>query len=815
MSPHANAGRYHVYDRDMRFHAWRDGIYRGNSGILPDFVYASPAWLRVEFRVFLSDILTKTIIRFKATSGLLVTTVSSGTLMLRSCIEDALSDRKSYVKRASNLPSFDPHAGVRDQTQMTDRHVFDRQLSDKSPDRHAAVKQTTRTDDCRADECSPVVCTEAKGLAASSAARQRRGVLSSRRRKEQTPWTRRVGVGTVVLKDCGVGGGGGYGRGLMFALGLQLPREMSPPSRTPFLPSASHSPTSSAPTKLAAASSQMTVECGYIEAFLDIGVLRADVSEASCKWSRAGMQGRRKLEIPEKTRRPAASSGAIPTCEKKNGSDPIGNRTNSLSAMRRDHYLLYNTHRNPSELDTPGKLYVSRGEIPPQGKTTRDVILRAINYFQAHESCHWLYRDAISVAKWALPTVADDDLMNCRPARVDDVAPTFKYDGDIGDNTSFCADRDGKLFTPGAANVSLRFERQGNSLPGVVSGGRKTRHKKRCQDSNSAMAVGGWGSGAIWASGVECLEGDGLRVPEDTVGSNFDALETGATISCHPPPPNLTINIRIQLIHQGRSSREAGRRTLPASSTRENFYRRPLDKAPSKSAAGVAMASDVVGDIHTGKKYFVAATKYSVVIRCCEGPAVHPFHEVSTERSDSDEGKHVGPAKSVVSPVSHNTPLDKTPPTEHGGDQPEPITTANTRGEVRNVDGSAGNVVRLHHLSPWDKRPNRRPARHAATGSVTSCLEPFITTPAAAGLENGGFVLGSTLWWSRLGDHTPSPPRRAGISPTSWAALVKAVHDKVSTFETNLRKKSLPLPAYTSTCAQSDVYLVKLVTMDG
>ncbi|KAJ8865949.1 hypothetical protein PR048_033472 [Dryococelus australis] len=36
-------------------------------------------------------------------------------------------------------------------------------------------------------------------------------------------------------------------------------------------------------------------------------------------WSSTGMQGWRKLEIPEKTRRPAASSGTIPTCENPGG----------------------------------------------------------------------------------------------------------------------------------------------------------------------------------------------------------------------------------------------------------------------------------------------------------------------------------------------------------------------------------------------------------------------------------------------------------------------------------------------------------------
>ncbi|KAJ8888368.1 hypothetical protein PR048_007858 [Dryococelus australis] len=44
---------------------------------------------------------------------------------------------------------------------------------------------------------------------------------------------------------------------------------------------------------------------------------------------------------------------------------------------------------------------------------------------------------------------------------------------------------------------------------------------------------------------------------------------------------------------------------------------------------------------------------------------------------------------------------------------------------------------------------------------------------------------------------------------------VKAVHDKVSTLEMNLRKKSLALPAYNLMFALSDINPVKLVTMDG
>ncbi|KAJ8866352.1 hypothetical protein PR048_032195 [Dryococelus australis] len=47
-----------------------------------------------------------------------------------------------------------------------------------------------------------------------------------------------------------------------------------------------------------------------IRAALNSGVLRADEV-----WSGAGMNGRRKREIPEKTHQPTASSSTIPTCE--------------------------------------------------------------------------------------------------------------------------------------------------------------------------------------------------------------------------------------------------------------------------------------------------------------------------------------------------------------------------------------------------------------------------------------------------------------------------------------------------------------------
>ncbi|KAJ8878414.1 hypothetical protein PR048_018992 [Dryococelus australis] len=52
-----------------------------------------------------------------------------------------------------------------------------------------------------------------------------------------------------------------------------------------------------------------------IWATLDIEILRVDEGGVRRVWSSAGMQGRRKREIPEKTRRPAASSGTIRRCE--------------------------------------------------------------------------------------------------------------------------------------------------------------------------------------------------------------------------------------------------------------------------------------------------------------------------------------------------------------------------------------------------------------------------------------------------------------------------------------------------------------------
>ncbi|KAJ8882317.1 hypothetical protein PR048_014119 [Dryococelus australis] len=62
---------------------------------------------------------------------------------------------------------------------------------------------------------------------------------------------------------------------------------------------------------------------GDIWAALNNEVLRADEGEARLEWRNAGMKGRGKREIPVITRRPAASSGTIPSCENP-GATPQG-----------------------------------------------------------------------------------------------------------------------------------------------------------------------------------------------------------------------------------------------------------------------------------------------------------------------------------------------------------------------------------------------------------------------------------------------------------------------------------------------------------
>ncbi|KAJ8877573.1 hypothetical protein PR048_022028 [Dryococelus australis] len=64
---------------------------------------------------------------------------------------------------------------------------------------------------------------------------------------------------------------------------------------------------------------QELVESGNIWAALNIEVLRAD----ECEMSNAGMQGRGKREITEKTRRRAVSSSTIPKCENPEANPPL------------------------------------------------------------------------------------------------------------------------------------------------------------------------------------------------------------------------------------------------------------------------------------------------------------------------------------------------------------------------------------------------------------------------------------------------------------------------------------------------------------
>ncbi|KAJ8891437.1 hypothetical protein PR048_003965 [Dryococelus australis] len=67
-----------------------------------------------------------------------------------------------------------------------------------------------------------------------------------------------------------------------------------------------------------------------LSAALNNEVLRADEGEMRGEWSSAGMRGQGKREIPEKTLRPAVSSGTIPMCE-----NPGATRITSASPARR------------------------------------------------------------------------------------------------------------------------------------------------------------------------------------------------------------------------------------------------------------------------------------------------------------------------------------------------------------------------------------------------------------------------------------------------------------------------------------------------
>ncbi|KAJ8895322.1 hypothetical protein PR048_000647 [Dryococelus australis] len=61
------------------------------------------------------------------------------------------------------------------------------------------------------------------------------------------------------------------------------------------------------------------------------------------KFSPAGNKGRGKLEIPEKTRRPAASSGTIPICE-NSGGDPAGSEITEVTYIRIQCHIITATY---------------------------------------------------------------------------------------------------------------------------------------------------------------------------------------------------------------------------------------------------------------------------------------------------------------------------------------------------------------------------------------------------------------------------------------------------------------------------------------
>ncbi|KAJ8877359.1 hypothetical protein PR048_021813 [Dryococelus australis] len=78
---------------------------------------------------------------------------------------------------------------------------------------------------------------------------------------------------------------------------------------------------------------------GEILAALNTEILRVDEGEVRWVWSSVGMQGRRKREISEKTRKPAASSGTSPTC-KNPGATPPGIEPNAtqVGGEQSNHY---------------------------------------------------------------------------------------------------------------------------------------------------------------------------------------------------------------------------------------------------------------------------------------------------------------------------------------------------------------------------------------------------------------------------------------------------------------------------------------------
>ncbi|KAJ8869181.1 hypothetical protein PR048_030751 [Dryococelus australis] len=109
--------------------------------------------------------------------------------------------------------------------------------------------------------------------------------------------------------------------------------------------------------------------------------------------------------------------------------------------------------------------------------------------------------------------------------------------------------------------------------------------------------------------------------------------------------------------------------------------------------------------------------------------------------------------------------------------------------------------------------------------SVLSLSNLLVTTIHLVQIDQTGIKRERRVLWdsgadkkNKCGDHEAISVERhfsSLMEDNFRKELIKAVHDKLSTFEINLRKKSQPLNAYILTGALSDMRPVKLVTMDG
>ncbi|KAJ8888248.1 hypothetical protein PR048_007735 [Dryococelus australis] len=122
-----------------------------------------------------------------------------------------------------------------------------------------------------------------------------------------------------------------------------------------------------------------------------VAVLDRKVAEAAVRSpGPAGMQGRRKREIPKKTCRPAASSGAIPICENPGMTQPSSGTSSPLE-------LWQSAEQSAAELPNPHKppngLCVDTYLPPPHTPTTHPTLHRS-EPAQLHDaSCSYaLYR---------------------------------------------------------------------------------------------------------------------------------------------------------------------------------------------------------------------------------------------------------------------------------------------------------------------------------------------------------------------------------------------------------------------------------------